>query len=116
MADRQSGARREDKPPARASSSTAVSGPEQPGHPVLTEPQLAVLRRYGNEQTVAIGDVLYAAGERTYDLIVVLDCEIQMIERYGQPGEAVIAQFGPREFLGEIRLLTGQRAYLTAVV
>src|SRR5215475_5009069 len=103
MAERHSRGRRRGQPPTRAL--------EQPGHPVLTEPQLAVLRRYGTEQAVAIGDVLYGAGDRTYDLIVLLDCEVQMIERYGQPGEAVITSFGPREFLGEIRLLTGQRAY-----
>jgi thioredoxin reductase (NADPH) len=99
-----------------ASQAQSVRSLEEPGHPVLSDPQLAILRRYGTVQTVAIGDVLYSAGAETYDLIVLLDCEIQMIEHYGLREEVVVTTFGPREFLGEIRLFTGQRAYLTAAV
>src|SRR5712691_8401641 len=90
---------------------------EQPGgRPVLSEPQLAVLRRYGTEQVVAIGDVLFRDGDETYDLIVLLESEVQITEHYTQPNEFVLATYRSGEFLGEIGLLTGQRAYLTAVV
>jgi thioredoxin reductase (NADPH) len=64
---------------------------------------------------MAAGDVLFAAGDVTYDLIVVLAGEARIVERHGQPGETVIATYGPSQFLGEIGLLTGQRAYLSAV-
>jgi thioredoxin reductase (NADPH) len=74
-----------------------------------------VLRRYGREQDVAAGDVLFAEGDVTYDLFVVLSGEARLIERRGQPGETVITTYGPSQFLGEIGLLTGQRAYLSAV-
>jgi thioredoxin reductase (NADPH) len=83
--------------------------------PLLDAAQLEVLRRYGHEHDMAAGDVLFAAGDVTYDLIVVLAGEARIIERYGQPGETVIATYGPSQFLGEIGLLTGQRAYLSAV-
>jgi thioredoxin reductase (NADPH) len=90
---------------------------EQPGYrPVLTRPQLEVLHRYGAEQHVAIGDVLFRDGDETYDLIVLLEGESQIVEHYAQPDEFVIVTYGPGEFMGEIGLLTGQRAYLTAVV
>src|SRR5258708_2254001 len=47
--------------------------PEQPGsRPVLTLIQLEVLGRYGTEQDVDVGDVLFADGDATYDLVVVL--------------------------------------------
>ena len=36
--------------------------------------------------------------------------------RYGQPDERLIAVHGPRRFLGELSLLTGQPAFFTAVV
>lgn len=49
------------------------------------------------------------------DLIVVLAGEVRIFERYGQPGETVITAHGPSQFVGEIGLLTGQRAYLSAV-
>ncbi len=83
--------------------------------PVLDDAQLAVLHRYGGEQEVAVGDVLFADGDVSYDLIVVLDGQVQIVEGRGQPGETVIATYGQSQFLGEISLLTGQRAYLSAV-
>src|SRR5713101_9239601 len=90
---------------------------EQPGsRPILSGAQLEVLHRYGTEQPVAIGDVLFRDGDETYDLIVLLEGEARIVEHYAQPDEFVIVTYRPGEFMGEIGLLTGQRAYLTAVV
>ena len=83
--------------------------------PVLDAAQLEVLRRYGTERDMGAGEVLFAAGDLTYDLFVVLAGEVRLIERHGQPGETIITTYGPSQFLGEIGLLTGQRAYLSAV-
>jgi thioredoxin reductase (NADPH) len=95
-----------------------MSGPsEQPGsRPLLRGPQLEALRGYGSEQEVAAGDVLFADGDDTYDLLVVLVGEIQVIERFRRPDQVVISSYGPGEFPGEMGMLTGQKAYLTAVV
>jgi thioredoxin reductase (NADPH) len=92
-----------------------MTQPQAGRSPVLDAAQLEVLRRYGSEQDVAAGDVLFADGDETYDLIVVLAGEVRIIESYGRPGETVIATYGPSRFLGEIGLLTGQRVYLSAV-
>ena len=83
--------------------------------PVLDAAQLGVLRRYGSERDVAAGDVLFADGDETYDLIVLLAGTADIIEGYGQPEASVVASYGPSEFLGEIGMLTGQRAFLSAV-
>jgi thioredoxin reductase (NADPH) len=83
--------------------------------PVLDAAQIAVLRTYGRESDVAAGDVLFAEGDETYDLIVLLAGQVEIIENYGRDDEAVLAPYGPSQFLGEIGLLTGQRVYLTAV-
>jgi thioredoxin reductase (NADPH) len=83
--------------------------------PVLDEAQLEVLRRYGSEDDMAPGDVLFADGDVTYDLIVVLDGRVQIVQHFGRPDETVIATYGASQFLGEIGLLTGQRVYLSAV-
>jgi thioredoxin reductase (NADPH) len=89
--------------------------PEQPGsRPLLSRVQLSVLHRYGTEQAVEQGEVLFADGDDTYDLIVVLQGEVEIVEHYGHAGEVVIAPYGPGQFLGEMGLLTGQRAFLTA--
>jgi thioredoxin reductase (NADPH) len=92
-----------------------MTQPQAGRSPALDGAQLEVLRRYGSEQDIAAGDVLFADGDDTYDLIVVLAGQVRLVERHGQPGETVITAYGPAQFLGEIGLLTGQRAYLSAV-
>jgi thioredoxin reductase (NADPH) len=87
----------------------------QGGQPLLSDGQLAALHRYGVEQQVASGEVLFADGDETYDLVVILDGEADIVQHFGRPHQVVLASYGPREFLGELGLLTGQRAYLTAV-
>ncbi len=82
---------------------------------MLTEVQLEVLRRYGREQVVAPGDVLFADGDETYDLIVTLEGGAEIVEHHGQSDEVTIVSYGPFEFLGEMGLLSGQHAYLTGV-
>jgi thioredoxin reductase (NADPH) len=89
--------------------------PEQPGsRPVLTQVQLDVLGRYGDEHELAEGEVLFADGDETYDLAVVLEGVLEIVEHHGLADEIAIATYGPFEFLGEMGLLTGQHAYLTA--
>jgi hypothetical protein len=54
--------------------------------PVLDAAQLGVLRGYGSERDVGAGDVLFADGDETYDLIVLLAGTADIIEGYGHPG------------------------------
>lgn len=83
--------------------------------PVLDAAQLDVLRRYGSERDVADGEVLFAEGDETYDLIVLLEGTVDIIEGLERPEPVVVAGFGPGEFLGELGVLTGQRVFLSAV-
>ena len=43
-----------------------------------------MLRRYGIERDVAVGEVLFADGDETYDLIVLLDGTADLIQGYGR--------------------------------
>jgi thioredoxin reductase (NADPH) len=83
---------------------------------LLGESQLATLRRYGDESAVRRGDVLFAEGDQSYDLIILLEGVVEIVEHFGKPEAKAIISYGPREFLGEKGLLTGQRVFLTAVV
>ena len=82
---------------------------------MLDAAQLGVLRGYGCERDVAAGDVLFADGDQSYDLIVLLAGTADVVEGYGESGASVVASYGSGEFLGEIGMLTGQRAFLSAV-
>jgi hypothetical protein len=57
--------------------------------PVLDPAQLEVLGSYGTEQVVSAGDVLFAEGDETYDLIVVLEGEVQIVANAGQRSGAI---------------------------
>jgi thioredoxin reductase (NADPH) len=83
--------------------------------PLLGESQLTALGNYGAEVEISAGDVLFADGDQTYDLIVVLEGTVEIVEHFGKSTEDVVISYGAREFLGEIGLLTGQRVFLTAV-
>jgi thioredoxin reductase (NADPH) len=100
----------------RAGEGSGDSPFSAPGRsPTLDADQLEVLRRYGIERDVTAGEVLFADGDETYNLIVMLDGTADLIQGYDRPQARRIAGYGRSEFLGEIGMLTGQRAYLTAV-
>jgi thioredoxin reductase (NADPH) len=97
-------------------SGPAISHLQAGRAPVLDVAQIDVLRRYGTESDVDAGDLLFAEGDETYDLVVLIEGQVEIVQAYGRPDETVLATYGPKQFLGEIGLLTGQRVYLTAVV
>ena len=69
----------------------------------------------GEERAVEVGDVLYRAGDESYDFLVVLEGTVDII-RPDVEGDALITTHGAGRFLGELNMLTGQRLYLTARV
>jgi thioredoxin reductase (NADPH) len=85
--------------------------------PVLTDEQVASVGRRGTRHHTTAGEVLYAAGDRGYDFIVIEAGEVDVL-RPAMPNapEALIATWGPGRFLGELNLLTGQSAIATARV
>ncbi len=101
-------------------SATAEEPVETPDHdgafPRLTGDQLARLEAHGKRRRIRAGEVLFAEGDEHYDFHVVLDGKVAIVDGYGGPRERLIAVHGPRRFLGELGLLTGQAAFFTAVV
>jgi thioredoxin reductase (NADPH) len=94
--------------------STSGSG-DSVAAPLLSASELADMATFGAERTTRAGDLLFQAGEASYDLFVVLEGEVQVV-RPGGADEIVVAEFGPGSFIGELTLLTGQRRFLTARV
>jgi thioredoxin reductase (NADPH) len=79
----------------------------------LDEQTLADLMPFGSVRPVESGEVLYRAGEPTPDFFVVLEGEVEIV-RQDEGSDLVVTAHGPGRFLGELNLLTGQRAFLTA--
>jgi thioredoxin reductase (NADPH) len=85
--------------------------------PQLTTEQFARLTAYGVAQEVRRQDVVFRPGDPAYDLIVIESGWIEIVSPPSRDEpEAVVAAYGPGGFLGELNLLTGETAYLTARV
>ena len=84
-------------------------------YPVLSDDEVAILRRYGTERQTAAGQVLFSPADDSYDLIVVVSGSVEVADN--SHGRSVhLAQPGPGQFAGELNLLTGQRPFVTARV
>jgi thioredoxin reductase (NADPH) len=83
--------------------------------PRLTEAQREKLRAIGTVRQVEPGEILFRAGDETYDFFVVESGAIAVVQGYTHE-DRVIAVHGPHRFLGELNLLSGARVQLTAVV
>ncbi|MGD0380183.1 MAG: FAD-dependent oxidoreductase [Acidimicrobiales bacterium] len=97
-----------------AVSSVIQSGDDEVA-PTLGAAALAELAEFGDEQVVEAGDVLYRAGDASYDFFVVLEGQVEIV-RQDTEREDIIASFSAGGFMGELSLLTGQRPYLTGRV
>jgi thioredoxin reductase (NADPH) len=83
-----------------------------PSDPTLSASQLATLAGRGEERTARTGDVLFRVGDATYPFVAVVEGEVAVLDATGNE----IIRCGPRNFLGELNLLSGQTVFLTAVV
>jgi thioredoxin reductase (NADPH) len=104
---------------SRARDVSASPLPETPDHdgayPRLNDDQLARLSAVGRTRPTTTGEILFREGDEDYDFIVVLEGKVAIIQGEGDD-QRLIAVHGPRRFLGELGMLTGQAAFFTAVV
>ena len=84
-------------------------------YPRLTDDQIAAVAAVGVPRQIKVGDVLYREGQGDCDFFVIVEGKVALIEDSGS-GEQVIGVHGPRRFLGELGLITGQRMLVSAVV
>ncbi len=78
--------------------------------PVLTEPEIARIRRFGTVQRYERGARLFAAGETGPGMFVVLKGAVTISQRDGLGRVVPIAQQGPGHFLAEVGQLSGRHA------
>jgi thioredoxin reductase (NADPH) len=96
---------------------TSEETPDTAGaYPRMGEHQIDELAAVGEPRPTRTGEVLVREGDRDSAFMVILSGTVAVVEAYGLPDERVLALHGPGRFLGEIGLLTGQPAFVTAVV
>jgi thioredoxin reductase (NADPH) len=84
--------------------------------PTLDDAQLAALQALGNRRPVTARQYLFREGDAAYDFYVILSGAVEILLHAAGGEERVMVRHGPRGFLGELNMLTGLRAYLSARV
>jgi thioredoxin reductase (NADPH) len=83
--------------------------------PRLSDEHLAALTPLGQVRPTVTGEVLFREGDRSYDFIVIMSGQVTIVDHEAGV-ERELVSGGPREFLAELNLLTGERLFTTAVV
>jgi thioredoxin reductase (NADPH) len=81
----------------------------------LDDAMVDELRPFGIVGDVLRGDILYRSGDTIRNFFVVLDGEVDVVCESAD-GDVVVVTHGANRFVGELGILTEQRAFLTARV
>ena len=81
-----------------------------PAFPVLTPAQIERIAKHGRAREVRRGEVLVEAGDLVTPFFVVTRGQIEIVQPTAAGGEVQIAVHGPRQFTGEVNMLSGRRA------
>ncbi len=80
--------------------------------PALSNEQLATLESLGTHRRVNRGEIVYRTGQRDVPFYLVLNGELEVFEsRDGE--EQVLGHPGPRDFVGDVSMLTGTAVIAT---
>ena len=82
--------------------------------PLLSSADIARIRRFGTVQPFRAGDLLFAAGQRSPGMYVVLDGAITLSQRDGLGNVVPIVRQGPGHFAAEVGTLSGQSSLVDA--
>ena len=83
----------------------------------LNADQFRRLADYGHREQVHARQVLYAPGDRTYDLYLMESATVDVVcDATTAEPEHIVYTRGPGDFTGELSMLTGQTVFLTARV
>ncbi|HVN61102.1 MAG TPA: FAD-dependent oxidoreductase [Gaiellaceae bacterium] len=83
--------------------------------PKLSDEQLAVVARYGEEHAYEAGETLFREGDPAYDFYVVIEGRVAVVDGLGTPRERLVVEHGPGNFIGEYNLLAGAAPLFSAV-
>ena len=74
--------------------------------PKLNEDEVARIARYGAEEAIPAGSILFERGQRGVDFFVVVAGHVEVLDpaRHGE----IIYTYGPRQFTGEMNLFNSR--------
>jgi thioredoxin reductase (NADPH) len=99
---------------AGASDRTPVQPESDVAFPRLDEAQMATMIAAGRAEKVDAGTDLFSPGDLDYELILLQSGCVEILDDADTPDERVLVTYGPRQFAGELNLITAEPALLTA--
>jgi thioredoxin reductase (NADPH) len=96
-------------------SAPLLDGDDPALFPKLTEQQIELLTRSGEVRRTTTGQVLFQAGDSTYDVMVVLEGSVSVVVGSGD-GVRELARQSPGDLMVELNLFTGQGTEATGIV
>ena len=90
-------------------------GEEEEASPTLDDVDMSLVAELGVRRLVETGEYLFREGDVTYDFFVLVSAEVDIVMEI-DGGERVIRRHGAGRFLGELSMLSGLRAFLSARV
>jgi thioredoxin reductase (NADPH) len=82
--------------------------------PRLSDVQIDALAARGQRRPMAVGELLYREGDRHRGFVAIAAGTVTVLDGEGGPAEQVRFVHGPGRFLGDLGVLTGRPAFLSA--
>jgi thioredoxin reductase (NADPH) len=103
-------------PPVATGRDQLAETPDPYGaYPRLSPEHIEALEALGERRSTSAGEVIFRAGDTSCDFVVVLQGLVAIVE-HDHGAERLIAAHGAGRFLGELNLLTGETAFVSAIV
>src|ERR1043166_3159737 len=93
------------------SSPLTLSSTAERAFPTLSSTQLDRIAAHGRIRAIEAGEVLVEPGQRSVSFYVVLEGRLDILRPSGSV-ETLVAVEGPRQFSGEVNMLSGRPAML----
>jgi thioredoxin reductase (NADPH) len=77
--------------------------------PKLTSAQIDRVRPFGTIRPVAVGDIVFDVGDTKVPMFILLSGRMEIVQPDGT-GERPVTTHDPREFTGEINMISGRRS------
>jgi thioredoxin reductase (NADPH) len=90
-------------------------GDEEEATPTLGPSDMALATQVGVVRQVREGEYLYREGDSSYDFFVLLSAEVEIVVAV-DGSESVVIRHGAGRFLGELNMLSGLHAFVSAKV
>jgi thioredoxin reductase (NADPH) len=84
--------------------------------PRLDAAQVKTLRAVGTARELSAGELLFSPGDLDFDFVLVIEGCVEIVDAIDTAEERILTSYGPRQFVGELNIITAEPTLLSARV